>query len=422
MDDIPRAESSGHSWTTSASSRGRSEILLRGDSRRGAGRYPRDVNRKELLADAGIAAGVFALSLLLLAAGARDSATDARSFDALGVALAALGAFPLVFRRRAPLAVFAITAAASVALTALDYPPGPPLGPTVALFFLGLDPTATRARPQLTAAVVVGFFALHVTAAGLAQDEFPLVPLLAGTLVWGGAWVLGDRFRQRRGRMAELVERALRAERETERERRLAAAEERTRIARDLHDSAGHAINVILVQAGAARLLQEQDPTRARAALETIEDVARETLAEIDQLVRVLREDGSSNGSEVEPPPGLAALETLAERHRAGGLDVTIEVRGEARPLPAATDQAAYGILREALTNAARHGTGTARVEVEHSDGGVRLVVGNPTPPAWAPRPDGHGIVGMRERAALVGGRLTAGAEGGEFRVRAELP
>ena len=111
------------------------------------------------------------------------------------------------------------------------------------------------------------------------------MPLLAGTLVWGGAWVIGDRIRQRRARLTELVDRALRAERETERERRLAAAEERTRIARDLHDSAGHAINVILVQAGAARLLQEQDPTRARAALETIEEVARETLGEIDQLV-----------------------------------------------------------------------------------------------------------------------------------------
>ena len=123
--------------------------------------------------------------------------------------------------------------------------------------------------------------------------------------------------------------RVARAERETERERRLAAAEERTRIARDLHDSAGHAINVILVQAGAARLLQEQDPTRTRAALETIEEVARETLSEIDQLVRVLREDGSANGS-VEPPPGLAALETLAERHRAAGLAVDVRFDGAA--------------------------------------------------------------------------------------------
>ncbi len=379
------------------------------------------MNRKELLADAAIAAGVFALSLLLLAAGARDSATDARSFDALGVTLAALGAFPLVARRRAPLAVFAITAAASVALTALDYPPGPPLGPTVALFFLGLDPTATRARPQLTAAVVLGFFALHVTAAGLTQDEFPLVPLLAGTLVWGGAWVLGDRFRQRRARLTEVLDRALRAERETERERRLAAAAERTRIARDLHDSAGPAINVILVQAGAARLLQEQDPVRTRAALETIEDVARETLAEIDQLVRVLREDVSSNGSEVEPPPGLAALETLAERHRASGLAVVVQLDGSRRQLAPAVDRAAYRILQEALTNAARHGQGSADVEVAFGRQALELTVTNPRP-RNATQADGHGIVGMRERTELLGGSFEAIAVDCLFRMRARLP
>ena len=115
---------------------------------------------------------------------------------------------------------------------------------------------------------------------------------------------------------------------------------------------------MILVQAGAARLLQEQDPTRTRAALETIEEVARETLGEIDQLVRVLREDGSVNGSEIEPPPGLAALETLAERHRASGLAVVVRFEGTRRQLAPAVDRTAYRILQEALTNAARHGGG----------------------------------------------------------------
>ena len=138
----------------------------------------------------------------------------------------------------------------------------------------------------MTAATVAALFVVHIGAVGYAEDAFPTVPLLFGVVVWGGAWVLGDRVRLRRERIAELVARAERAERDAERERRLAAAEERTRIARDLHDSAGHAINVILVQAGAARLLGERDPERSRAALETIEEVARETLTEIDQLVR----------------------------------------------------------------------------------------------------------------------------------------
>jgi signal transduction histidine kinase len=383
------------------------------------GRYPRGVNRKELLADAGIAAGVFALSLLLLAAG--GSAQDTRDLDPLGVVLAALASLPLVARRRSPLAVFAFTAAASGVLNGLGYAIGPPLGPTVALFFLALEPAQTQAGLRLTAATVVGLFIVHVAAAGIGQDELPVVPLLFGTVVWGGAWVVGDRIRQRRASLAEFVERALRAERETDRERRLAAAEERMRIARDLHDSAGHAINVILVQAGAARLLQEQDPPRARAALRTIEEVARETLGEIDQLVRVLREDGSSSGSAVEPPPGLAALETLAERHRASGLAVVVEFDGGRRHLAPAVDRTAYRILQEALTNAARHGSGSAHVEVAFGGQALELTVANPTP-RNEPQAEGHGLVGMRERTELLGGSFDATAAEGLFRIRARLP
>jgi signal transduction histidine kinase len=376
------------------------------------------VTRRELLVDAGIAAVVFALSLGMLAAGGSDG--SGRDLDALGVVLAALASFPLVARRRAPLVVFAFTAAASVTLNGLDYPPGPPLGPTVALFFLGLDPTATRARPQLTAAVVAGFFALHVASAGLAENQFPLVPLLAGTLLWGGAWVIGDRFRQRRTHVAELEERALRAEHETERERRLAAAEERTRIARDLHDSAGHAINVILVQAGAARLLLEQDPAKTRAALETIEDVARETLGEIDQLVRALREGGTAQDG-VEPPPGLAALGTLVERHRTSGLAVDIQVDGARRQLAPGVDRAAYRILQEALTNVARHGGGSAEVQLTFGPDSLELLVSNASERDGIPR-EGHGIVGMRERTALLGGALEVSASDGRFSVDARLP
>ena len=378
------------------------------------------MNRRELLADAGIAAGVFALSLLLLGAG--GSGDHARDLDLLGVALAALASLPLVARRRKPLAVFASTAAASAALNGFDFALGPPLGPTVALFFLALEPPATRAGARLTAVTVLGLFVVHLAATGIGQDEVPVVPLLFGTVVWGGAWVLGDRIRQRRARVAELVERALRAERETERERRLAAAEERTRIARDLHDSAGHAINVILVQAGAARLLQEQDPTTARAALETIEDVARETLTEIDQLVRVLREDGSSDGNQVELPPGLAALDTLIERQRTSGLAVAVRLDGAVRPLPPAVDRTAYRILQEALTNAARHGGGSAEVEISFGEQTVQLTVTNPSSASGTPTSDGHGIVGMRERTALLGGSFEAAAEDGRFRIRARLP
>jgi len=263
---------------------------------------------------------------------------------------------------------------------------------------------------------------VHIGALAAADAVFPTVPLLFGIVVWGGAWVIGDRIRFRRTRITELEERARRAEEEAERERRLATAEERTRIARDLHDSAGHAINVILVQAGAARLLREQDPERSRAALETIEEVARETLGEIDQLVRALREDDLASGGTVDPAPGLAAVDTLMQRHRSAGLDVHVREYGSRRPLPPGLDQAAYRILQEALTNAARHGTGSAEVDITFGPAALELEVSNPAP---FDRPVGgaaHGIVGMRERAALLGGSLETGAVHQRFRVRARLP
>ncbi|HWT22353.1 MAG TPA: histidine kinase, partial [Solirubrobacteraceae bacterium] len=332
---------------------------------------------------------------------------------------------PLVARRAAPLPVFVATALASTALQAVAEPDGPPLGPTVALYTVSASGVAPGARTRVTLALVAGLLIAHASAAGLARDAFPLPELLFGVAVWGGAWLAGERGRLRRERMAELEERAVRAEREAERERRLAAAEERTRIARDLHDSAGHAINVILVHAGMGRLQAQRDPAQARAAFETIEQVARETVSEIDHLVGVLRDDSSrERRDDVEPPPGLAALDGLVERHRAAGLSVTTSFRGDRRPLPPAVDRGAYRILQEALTNAARHGDGSADVEVAFGGGAVDLRVANAVrrDGARARHGGGQGIVGMRERAALLGGSLEAGARDGRFRVHARLP
>src|SRR6266540_722655 len=375
----------------------------------------RSVRPSQLLLDAPIAGAVLALSLVLLAHGGFDSSD--RDLDLLGGALAALTALPLAGRRLAPLPVLALVTAATAALYGFRYGLGPPIGFAIALYSAAAHRDVTRLRTW-TVALVGSLGVLlgpHLIRDGFAPE------LLFGAVVWAAAWFAGDRTRLRRERLTELEQRALRAEQEAERERRLAAAEERTRIARDLHDSAGHAINVILVQAGAARLLQEQDPERSREALETIEGVARDTIGEIDQLVRALREDGSSEG--VEPPPGLAALDALTQRYRDSGLAVTVRVAGTPRALAPAADQAAYRILQEALTNAALHGGGSAEVELDFGPSMLELAVSNPPAPGSAARDGGgHGIIGMRERAQLLGGSVEAGASDGRFRLRARLP
>ena len=355
---------------------------------------------------------MFAGSLALLAAGEHDAGGQV---DALEVLLSAVASLPLAARRLAPVPVFVVTALASAGVYALGAPTGPPLGPTLALYFVAARGEQSRAAARRTLALAAVLLLAHLTAAG-----GPGIEVLFGLVLWGGTWLAGDRTRLRRERIAELEERARRAEREAERDRRLAAAEERSRIARDLHDSAGHAINVILVHAGMGRLQAERDPASARQAFATIEEVARETVSEIDQMVRALRDDGSRDG--VEPPPGLAALDALAERHRAAGLRVTTAVRGDRRPLPPGVDRGAYRILQEALTNAARHGGGSARVEVAFAEDALELAVDNPLGAAARNGGGGHGVVGMRERATLLGGRLEAGARGGRYELRVSLP
>jgi signal transduction histidine kinase len=177
---------------------------------------------------------------------------------------------------------------------------------------------------------------------------------------------------------------------------------------------------VITVRAGAARL--RQDPERSQAALELIEDLARQTAAEIDGIVGSLRDPSSSNGA-TDPPLGLASLGTLTGRHTAAGLDVSVARQGVPQPLESATDQAAYRILQEALTNAARHGTGAARVGLVFGEAALELRISNPTRDESAPRAnDGHGMTGMRERAILLGGSFDAARHKGAFRVSARLP
>jgi signal transduction histidine kinase len=391
--------------------------------------------RSGWLVDAAIAAAALAGSLALISHGGvpgstpdelvrirdhREALTDLTDLDSLGVVLSILASAPLVVWRLSPIGVFVVTAAASALLVGLGYPLGIPLGASAALYLLAASRDEEDPWTRWTTAAVLLLFGAYAMAAGVGKGSFPTGGLLHGGIAFALAWFAGDRTRLRREHIAELRERAARAERDAGHERRLAVAEERARIARDLHDAAGHAANVIAVRAGAARM--RRDPERSQAALEMIEEIARQTAAEIDGIVGSLRDPSCTNGA-ADAPLGLASLDTMIARHSAAGLEVTVATQGVSQPLESAPDQAAYRILQEALTNAARHGSGTAEVEVEFGETAVELEITNPTQHQQSPRPNGgHGLIGMRERATLLGGSFSAEGTNGKFRVHARLP
>jgi len=374
------------------------------------------------LLDVGLAVALLAGSLVILSHGSvRTSRPGPPELNLICVVLAACSTIPLIAWRRFPLGVFTLTAVASTLLAGIGYLMEMPLGFTVALYLLAASRERETPWTRRTTVTVVGLLVTYLGAVAATQVIFPTLIELHTGLVWAVAWFAGERTRLRNEQIAELRKRTLVVEREAERERLLAVAEERTRIARDLHDSAGHAISVIAVRAGAARLRYHENPDLSLPALKAIEDLARQTVEEIDQIVGMLRE-GNSPNEVAEASPGLASLDTLIAHRGAAGLDVTFNASGVQRPVGAAADQAAYRILQEALTNATRHGAGSARVELVFGDAAVELTVTNPVVAEGCSRSWGHGLVGMRERATLLGGNLDAGGANGTFRVHARIP
>jgi signal transduction histidine kinase len=312
-----------------------------------------------------------------------------------------------------------MTAVASTLGAGLGYALDIPIGPTAALYLLAAGSDEAHPWTPRTTAAVAGMLVAYVGATAAAGRAFPGLEPFHTSLAWAIAWFAGERTRLLRQKLADLERRAVDAQRHAERDRRLAIAEERARISRDLHDSMGHAISVIGVRAGAARLRHRDDPGRSLVALEAIEDLARQTVGEINLIVDAVR----GGPADMEPPPGLASLDTLIAHHTAAGLDVTLHVAGRRWPLAGSADHAVYRILQEALTNAARHGTGSARIELSFGDDGVELAVRNPVSAEVAQRTSGgHGTIGMRERATLVGGAFEACQRGDEFRTRAWIP
>jgi signal transduction histidine kinase len=329
---------------------------------------------------------------------------------------------PLVLRRRAPMVVLGVVAAVGVAVALW---PGPTGGEVAVLVALA---TAVSWEDDLRRT----WLAVAVTLAGLGaallvvQPEDPFLQLAACVAALTAAVAIGAAVRARREQRAAMAERVARLERERAQEGQLAAAAERTRIARELHDVVAHNVSVMIALADGAEQTVDTDPARARSAIGQVAATGREALAELRDLLGVLRTAGD-NALERAPQPGIHQLEELVERVRDAGLQVRLHVTGAPAAVSPLVDITVYRIAQEALTNALRHGraTSTAEVSVRWSNGAVELEVcddGRVDHAANPPR-SGRGLVGMRERARMHDASLDAGPRPhGGWRVFTRIP
>jgi signal transduction histidine kinase len=265
---------------------------------------------------------------------------------------------------------------------------------------------------------------LQVTAVivGLNDPHAPVGDFVWKFLTFSIAWIIGFALGGRMRETDETRRLAEQAEPEREEQARLAVAEERARIARELHDVVGHSVSVMTVQASAVRRLLEADQEKEREALLVVEQTGREALAEMRRMVGVLRRPEEAPA--LAPQPSLEHLDKLVAHTRETGLPVELRVEGTPAQLPAALDTTAYRIVQEALTNAVKHANASrAEVVVRYSNGTVELIVSDDGSGDGSGGGSGHGLVGMRERVSVYGGELEAGPQaGGGFRLRATLP
>jgi signal transduction histidine kinase len=382
-----------------------------------AGQPPAPFSRRlwRAVVDSALTAATAAITLALLSHGGPALASSAHTPNPQQAVAAVVTSAPILLWRRWPLVTFVVVAVCATVFAGFGEVAWLPVAPALALFLLAAvrsENTFSRA----SIATVIGLLAVYLAVAGSAGN-IGASELVHAAVAFAAAWFAGERTRLHHAHIADLHARAERAERDIARERELAVAEERNRIARDLHDSAAHALNVIAVRAGAARLRHE--PDRDLAALTAIEELARQTINDIDQFVGTLR----NSPGQVEVPPGLAALDTLVAQQTGSGHEVELTRTGHARSLAAPTDHGVYRIVQEALTNAARYGCGTTSVRVAYEVESLDVTVTNGRRPEASSKPSGgHGLIGMRERAASLDGELTAEPVADQFVVHARLP
>jgi len=388
------------------------------------------------IVDLGLVGGLFAADVVAQGAVGAGADWPSPPLSPLAVVLAGAGAAPLWWRRRRPLLVAGLLVVAALVAAGATAPGllTQQLGVTLVIGLYGAASWSERRR----AVAAVGAVLLAVVVAGAVSDGAGVAQaVLAGGAVAALPWALGCAVRTRRLYVEEVERRLAVAERDRDTQAREAVAAERTRIARELHDVVAHHVSLIGVQAGAARTTLPPAADASREALTAIESSSRAAVREMRQLLGVLRDgDRDRAGDAVEPPPGLGRLDALVADFRAAGIEVTADVDVTAGGdgagigpdgLDPVLDVCCYRVVEEALTNVARHST-ARRATVTVRVGPASMVVrvddpGPAAPPPPGPPAPGRGLIGMAERVALFGGRLTTGPRpGGGFGVEAELP
>jgi len=382
------------------------------------------VTRRPRAADAALSVAVF-VTTLFFAFDGRDAGlvldfpdgrpwTVTRVSDVLfaaALALLALACAALYWRRSHPLAVLGVTVIATALASGIGYAPmAAGYAMTVALYSVG-----RHASSDLWSYIGLGgTFAL--LGLDYVRGQLTVTAFAFGIVVQSMAWYIGRLVRTRAEQAAQL-------ERERAGEADRAVAEERTSIARELHDVVAHRVSLMTVQAGAAKTIAGDNPQAALQAMEAVEHAGREALDELRHLLGVLRP--KADGGSLGPQPGLAGVPRLVDQFREAGLDVSLTMSDVPTDLPARVDLSAYRIVQEALTNVLKHAGPGARTEVRvNLDNEVVSIEVTDDGHAVTTLPgSGHGIMGMRERAQLLGGSLTAGPRvDGGFRVMARLP
>lgn len=324
----------------------------------------------------------------------------------------------LLWRRSRPLIVLAATLMASVVWDVMGLADGPSLAILVSLYGVGRYITDNRTSLLAVSATVVAVVADDLL---VEREPVSVVGVSMGLVL--AAWYVGRRVKGRGDYLALVEERAEFLQRDRAAQARRAVDEERARIARELHDLVAHRVSMMTVQAGAAQTVAARDPERAIRAMKAVEDEGRGALEELREILGVLRADASQQG--LTPIHGLAEIPGLVAEMREAGMDVVLSKDGVPDGLPTGVDLAVYRIVQEALTNVVKHAGPAAKAEVRLSSGQEILAIevtdrgaGVSTLPG-----SGQGLVGMRERAALLGGTFEAGPRpGGGFRVMARIP